>query len=208
MQRPSRTRYAVLGFLTWRPMSGYDIKKAVAQSTSNFWSESYGQIYPILQDLERRGLARRSTAATGARERQVYTITPGGRRELRRWLAEPTAPASVRNETLLKVFFGRQAAPATHRRQIERLRREAVAAAAHLGALRALLEANASEPDAPYWLVTLRFGEIQNRAHLQWFDEALALFDEFEKAEKKRAHAPAAPAARRAPTQQKRRRRS
>lgn len=208
MQRPSRTRYAILGFLTWRPMTGYDIKKAVEQSTSNFWSESYGQIYPILQDLERHGLARRSSAAAGARERQVYTITPKGRRELRRWLAEPTTPASVRNETLLKVFFGRQADSATHRRQIERLRRETVDAAAHLGTLRALLEANASEPDAPYWLITLRFGEIQSRAHLQWFDEALALFEQLEKTEKKRTRVPATPAGRRAPAQQKRRRRS
>ena len=205
MHRPSRTRYTLLGFLTWRPMSGYDIKKAVEQSTSNFWSESYGQIYPILQDLGRQGLARRSTAAEGARERHVYAITGKGRRELRRWLAEPTAPASVRNETLLKVFFGRHAGAATHRSQVERLRREALEAVEHLGELRALLEANAFEPDAPYWLITLRFGEIQNRAHLQWLDEARALFDALEKAEKKRPRSPAARADRRAPTNRKRR---
>jgi hypothetical protein len=93
----------------------------------------------------------------------------------------------VRNETMIKFLFGRQADAATHRRQIDRLRREALAAASHLGELRALLEANASEPDAPYWLITLRFGEIQNQAQLQWLDEALAVFDELEKGEKKRA---------------------
>jgi hypothetical protein len=106
---------------------------------------------------------------------------------LRRWLGEPTAPASVRNETLLKLFFGRQADAATHRRQIERLRREAVETAARLAELRALLEANQAEPDAPYWLITLRFGEIQCRAHLRWFDEALALFEKLENAATTRA---------------------
>jgi len=167
-------------------MSGYDIKKAIEQSTSNFWSESYGQIYPILQELVRQGLARRRAAPAGARERQLYSITGKGRRELRRWLAQPTVPGGVRNESLLKLFFGRESGAATHRREAERLRRDAVTAAAHLGELRALLEANASEPDAPYWLITLRFGELQSRAQLQWLDEALALFDELDKGERQR----------------------
>lgn len=185
MPRSSRTRYALLGFLTWRPMSGYDIKKAIEQSTSNFWSESYGQIYPILQELVRHGFARRSAASAGARERQLYSITDKGRRELRRWLAEPTVPGGVRNESLLKLFFGRQATAATHRREIERLRDEAVTGAAHLVSLRALLEANSAEPDAPYWLITLRFGELQARAQLEWLDEARALFDDLDRSERK-----------------------
>jgi len=207
MQRTSRTRYALLGFLTWRPMSGYDVKKAVEQSTANFWSESYGQIYPILQDLVRQGLAQRTAAAAGGRERYVYSITPKGRRELRRWLAEPTAPATVRNETLLKLFFGSQVDAATHRRQLDRLRREVVALSEHLAALRALLEANAAERDASYWLITLRFGEIQARAQMQWLDEALSLCDELEKTEKKRGRL-AASRTRRSPAATPRRRRT
>jgi DNA-binding PadR family transcriptional regulator len=47
MARVNGTRQVVLGFLTWRPMSGYDIKKIVEQSVSNFWSESYGQGWPV-----------------------------------------------------------------------------------------------------------------------------------------------------------------
>jgi hypothetical protein len=136
----------------------------------------------------------------------VYTITTAGRRALRRWVAEPTTPASVRNEMLLKMFFGRQAHAATHRRRIERLRRQAVDDGAKLAELRALLEANASQPDAPYWLMTLRFGEIQSRAHLQWYDEALVLFDALERAERRRARPPAARAVRSASAKNRRRR--
>jgi len=64
MASPSRTIYAVLGFLTVRPMSGYDIKKAVEVSIANFWTESYGQIYPVLKRLTEQGLVEKSDTET------------------------------------------------------------------------------------------------------------------------------------------------
>lgn len=52
----NRSRYAILGALTIRPMSGYDIRQFFAKSVSHFWDESYGQIYPILKGLHSEGL--------------------------------------------------------------------------------------------------------------------------------------------------------
>ena len=49
--KKSKTRFAVLGILSYGPMSGYDIKKFYEQNVAGFWSESYGQIYPILKRL-------------------------------------------------------------------------------------------------------------------------------------------------------------
>ena len=42
--REVKSKYAILGMLSIEPMSGYDIKKEVEKSISNFWTESYGQI--------------------------------------------------------------------------------------------------------------------------------------------------------------------
>jgi len=47
--RKSRTKYVILGFLTWGPQSGYDIKKHIDQSVVMFWDESFGQLYPELK---------------------------------------------------------------------------------------------------------------------------------------------------------------
>ena len=193
MQRTNRTLYAVLGFLTWGPMSGYDIKKLVETSTANFWTESYGQIYPILRTLAERGLARRvadARAGTRGRERQAYEITERGRAELQGWLVEPTGPPTVRNELLLKLFFSRQVDPADARRQVEDFRRQVSSLAERGAATRARLESGrADAPDLPYWLLTLRFGEIQRAAVLAWCDEALAALDRLART---RARAPAA----------------
>jgi PadR family transcriptional regulator, regulatory protein AphA len=178
MQRANRTTYAVLGFLTWGPMSGYDIKKAVEQSTANFWCESFGQIYPILRRLTEDGLAVRSPRdekSHGARERQVYRITERGREELRRWLLEPTEPPRVRHELLLKLFFAREVAADVAREQIESFRHHHTELLTRYGGIRARLEKDhAGSPDLPWWLLTLRYGELERQAVMTWCDEALA----------------------------------
>ena len=65
MARGNRTTHAILGFLTWGPMSGYEIRKRVEESIGNFWSVSFGQIYPELRRLEAEGLFRRDEDLAG-----------------------------------------------------------------------------------------------------------------------------------------------
>lgn len=179
--RTNRTTYAVLGFLSWGPMSGYDIKKIVERSTANFWTESYGQIYPILRNFTERGLAVRvsgGTKAASGRERQAYQITERGRAELDRWLREATDPPTVRNELLLKLFFSRNVEPGVARSQVEEFRRQVTELARQGEETRSRLESNRQgSPDLPYWLLTLRFGEIQRAAVLTWCEEAVAALD-------------------------------
>src|SRR5207244_7584723 len=101
------TPYAILGMLSFRPMSGYDIRKEAMSSIGHFWNESYGQIYPALGRLAAQGLARRrAVRGIGRPDRQVYEITRQGMAVLRRRLAEPPRTAPIRHELLLKLFFG------------------------------------------------------------------------------------------------------
>ena len=175
MAKVSRTRQAVLGFLTWGPMSGYDIKKAVEGSISNFWKESYGQIYPILRRLTEEGLARKSTRPSpGGRDRHIYAITDAGREDLHRWFREPTPPPPSRHELLLKLFFGRQTDPATRLAQVEAFAEHERENLTRYARIRAELEKGAArQPDLPYWLLTLRYGEIESQSRIAWCAEAL-----------------------------------
>jgi len=61
VSRENKSRYALLGMLSYMPMSGYDLRKFIESSTSNFWSESYAQIYPMLKQLTREGLTTSHT---------------------------------------------------------------------------------------------------------------------------------------------------
>jgi PadR family transcriptional regulator AphA len=98
------TAYVILGMLSWRPMSGYDIKSLADRSTRFFWAISYGQIYPELRRLSESGLVE-ADEAEGGRRRTAYRLTPKGRKALLGWLAEPPETFETRDEGLLKLFF-------------------------------------------------------------------------------------------------------
>jgi len=101
----SPTAYVILGMLGWRPMSGYEIKSIVDESTRFFWAASYGQIYPELRRLATGGLIEGKASPQGGRRRNVYRLTPAGRKELRAWLDADPEVFELRDEALLKLFF-------------------------------------------------------------------------------------------------------
>jgi DNA-binding PadR family transcriptional regulator len=174
MARSNKSRFAVLGILTFGPMSGYDIRKVFGRGPGHFWQESYGQIYPILRALTAEGLVtRRVTQRTGRPARKEYRLTAQGREALKEWLVEPPEPQPARCELLLKLFFGRHAQPGICAEHLRR-ERESLASRRELyreieGRLR---ERCAADPDAPYQLITLRYGLLVTQALLDWCDES------------------------------------
>ena len=175
MSRPNGTRQALLGFLSWGPMSGYDLRRLIEGSVSNFWSEGYGRIYPMLAQLAEDGLAtRRETHSEGGRARHVYSLTERGRAALVEWLREPTLPRPLRNERLLKLFFGARTEPEVCMAQVEDLRQQVLLTRERYQEIRERLEAAKDAPlDQRFWLMTLRYGELEVEAHLRWCDEVL-----------------------------------
>lgn len=101
----SATGKVILGFLAAGPRSGYDIKAATDSSTRFFWAASYGQIYPELKRLSRRGLIEAAAEAEGGRRRTTWRITAAGRDELAAWLSAPGLTYELRDEGLLRLFF-------------------------------------------------------------------------------------------------------
>ncbi len=175
MPRENKSKYAVLGILSLRPMSGYEVRKTIEASLGNFWSESYGQIYPILKGLVSEGLATSHTEVQVARpSRHVYTITEAGRRELRRWLSRPVEHDVGRVEILLKLFFGWQLPLEENLRKVEDFRElQRGRLARYEGIERWLKTEHAHHPGLPYWLMTLSYGRHVSRALLDWCDETV-----------------------------------
>ena len=95
----------LLGLLSIRPRSGYDIKTMVDRSTRFFWAASYGQIYPELKRLEEEGLVEGEDRPNGGRSRRVYTLTPAGHEALLDWMRSEITTIELRDESLLRLFF-------------------------------------------------------------------------------------------------------
>jgi DNA-binding PadR family transcriptional regulator len=161
-------------------MSGYDMRQVMEWSTSNFWQESYGQIYPTLKSLENARLIELQDCANKASKRQskVYALTDLGRTRLETWLQTPSQPQVARNEMLLKIFFSgmvpldvvraqlrafgemHRAALCKYAMTEERLRRE-----------------EGHDRRMPLWLITLRYGQAESQAMLGWAEQALEICD-------------------------------
>ena len=175
-----RTGHVILGFLSWRPWAGYDLKQLVDSSVSHFWSESYGQIYPTLRRLVERGwaTAREDEEADG-RGREPYAITPQGRAELNRWLSTSPTPTPLRNETLLKLFFSGEIGPRAAREHILSFQDKTRSELVEFEAIaRRLSEERGDHSHLPYWLLTIRYGIREHEAHLEWCEESLRTLDE------------------------------
>jgi PadR family transcriptional regulator AphA len=106
MSRLTATAKVILGLLKFAPRTGYDVKRVTDFSTRFFWRASYGQIYPELRALEQAGLVRARAEPRGRRPRHVYELTAAGDRALLTWLREESDAYELRDEGLLRLFFG------------------------------------------------------------------------------------------------------
>jgi len=190
-----RTAYVVLGILAIHDhQSGYEIRATIEQTVGFFWGESYGQLYPTLKRLVAEGLVIAEGADTGSRVRRSYSITPTGRDCLKQWLAVPFRDDPPRDEFLLKLFFGQQAAPGISVGHIQAFQQKSRRFLNELLQLEQLAHShNAQQPGFPYWMLTLQYGLGQLRAALAWSDSALAALTAAESAPTPHPPSPANP---------------
>jgi PadR family transcriptional regulator, regulatory protein AphA len=167
----------VLGLLSHRPLSGYDIKAIVDRSTRFFWAASYGQIYPELRRLEREGLIEGHDSPRGGRGRRVHELTAAGREALVEWLHGREVTIELRDESLLRLFFA-DALPREEALGLLEARRRGHED--YLGALRAI-DARPGT-DTPFVDLVLRWGIAFNEWGAGWCEEQLARLRDEEQA--------------------------
>ena len=73
----------ILKTLSWGPLHGYGVSRAIRRATGDVLTVEEGALYPALRRLEARGLAeaRWGTTDTG-REARFYHLTDDGRAAL------------------------------------------------------------------------------------------------------------------------------
>lgn len=147
----------ILGLVRTDARSGYEIKALVDRAARFFWAASYSQIYPELKRLSGADLIEGIDAPTGKRRRTVYRITPAGETELKAWLRQPPVPAEMRDEGLLKLFFGDFMSPAEPVRILRGMRAQRIDIARHLRAVE-LSDRQFAEEDDPFPRMVLQGG--------------------------------------------------
>lgn len=169
--------YAILGFVNYQPMTGYEVKKLIDQSISHFWPAVQSQIYKTLIRMEADGWLTVETISQELRPpRKVHTITPKGREELFRWLETPLPPGEIRIAWMLQIFFAGQ------------MEDEKILSLLHylLAVQQKRLEAFTAIPDENresmqendkrdrfFWMLTADYGVAQTIAQIQWLKKVI-----------------------------------
>ena len=87
--------YAILGLLSWKSLTGYDVKRVMQDSPFLYWSGNNNQIYKALMRLLENGFVTNEIQyQESAPNKKIYSITESGMSELLRWVMseEPEVP--------------------------------------------------------------------------------------------------------------------
>jgi DNA-binding PadR family transcriptional regulator len=87
---------AILGLISQRPLTGYDLRKVFASTPMGHFSSSPGAIYPALKRIEEAGWIRGVTAGEHTRRpRVIYEITARGLKTLKEHLSQRVTEEDV-----------------------------------------------------------------------------------------------------------------
>jgi len=98
---------ALLGLLSVRPMTGYEIRHHFDRALSSWWDTPRTQIYPKLRELEARRLIEHEYVVQESRpNKRVYSPTPEGRAQLQDWLKGAIPWPDLRHHMMMRLFLG------------------------------------------------------------------------------------------------------
>jgi DNA-binding PadR family transcriptional regulator len=99
-------RHALLGVLKDKPLTGYDLVRHFQGTVGFVWSAPQSQIYPELRRMEAAGLIQAKVAPRGQKaQKRIYSVTPHGMDELRRWATDFIPLPAQRDPIILKAAF-------------------------------------------------------------------------------------------------------
>ena len=171
--------YALLGLISGKASSGYDIRRVFTQTPMGVFSDSPGAIYPALRRLESEGLIRgRVEEGVGLRRRKEFRLTAAGAAAFRKWLKQPVTNENVMHdidELMLRFSFMEAAlgSPATVQ-FLMNLQRELDA---YVPELRGFLTQHETKMPRSGALA-LESGIRQYEALVEWCKHAIASYEE------------------------------
>lgn len=175
--RENKTKYAILGMLSFASKSGYEISKLIATSTAFFWSESDGQLYPILKKLHKENLISLYIEKTpGKHAKKIYSITKNGKKVLTDWLAKTPTTYNLRNEFLLQLFFGRNIST---KKNIEKIKEYQTVLKQQLKLFDSFEPEIYKKSKSPiYHIISLAYGQQSMKAEIAWCNYAIQKLSE------------------------------
>ena len=173
---PSPTSFALLGLLSVRPWTTYELAQQLTRSLRWFFPRAERHLYTEVKRLADAGLASAEVGFTGKRRSTTYAITPAGRQALRDWLQTPPAPPALEAEVVVRAFFAESGRRQDLVAALDTARRQAIEAQQELAAMaQARLDGAAPFPErTAMGALSMRFVADLHRLMEEWATWAAA----------------------------------
>lgn len=170
--------YALLGFLNYAPMTGYDLKKILDDSVNFFWSAHTSQIYRELKAMEKEGyIVSTIKPSEKGPNRLEYCITESGISHLRSWFTEAHIDENMRNEFMVWLLFSSQISRDElykHMQiKLQEYKREYQMLKSVEGGMPDYIQMFGKEDEDFYWKMVLKRGFYDVEAKIHWAEEML-----------------------------------
>jgi DNA-binding PadR family transcriptional regulator len=174
-------QYAILGLLSYRSMTGYDLKKMFDDSINNFWAASLSQIYRELGTLENKGYLTSEIEKQNDRpDKRIYDITGEGKAAFREWITNFPEKLSKekRDEFTLRLFFGSNLSKQDLIIQLRRFLKEMQEQLEKIQYFNRISEQYVAQMklfngEGIYWKLILRRAQMNTETSIQWANESL-----------------------------------
>ncbi|MBN1374558.1 MAG: helix-turn-helix transcriptional regulator [Dehalococcoidia bacterium] len=176
-------KYTLLGFLSYAPMTGYEISKKFFR----FVRPAMSQIYRNLNTLAEEGyVISERIEQEKLPSRNKFEITEEGRRQFYRWVKDPPVHNGEREPIILKLWFGSRVSKDD---LISSLDSYAVGVKEELkfrkttarSAIKKGLQEFASPMDRLYWNLANDYAVWRLESFLEWKEQAIKLIEGFHK---------------------------
>ncbi|MVO98263.1 DUF4180 domain-containing protein [Paenibacillus lutrae] len=97
---------AILGILSWKSSTGYELKKIFEESSFMYWSGNNNQIYKALMNLENDDFVTSEVVhQDNSPSKKIYTLTEEGLKELKKWLVSSSEAPEIKKTFLVQLAW-------------------------------------------------------------------------------------------------------
>ncbi len=168
----------ILGLLSKKNLTTYDIKLAMDKSISKFYSNSFGSINPAIKKLEKNKMITCSEIVENSRLKKIYQLTPKGLGNYNNWINEPIKQGRLKDEVLIRIFFLADSDKVQQRKLLQDYLEELNFSKIELEQTKEEIEtlklSAQQKKNIKYQISTLQFGIDYIKFKEQWFQKLLA----------------------------------
>jgi DNA-binding PadR family transcriptional regulator len=168
------TKFALLGLLSIKKMSAYELAKFAKESIGYFWNESYSNVHRTLKVLADEKLIRKMPKR-GSRNKIIFEITHEGKEALSQWLSNHEHTTIYRDELMLKVFVSKKEDYPAILEDLKNVLDESIALQQVYAGIK---QSIADKPDNLSYDLTIDYGMMYNEFTIEWLKKAIQRIEE------------------------------